>query len=88
LLWIDFETLRAAPQRTLEQVLDFLDTRALNGADRARGIEQALSQVPIHPGTRAEAPVGEAVLKLEKLMSAAKQRFGDRGSIARRSVGR
>jgi hypothetical protein len=78
LLWIDFEQLRANPQRTLERVLGFLgyDSSHAAGTDASK-IERALERIPVHQGARASLPADESVLHLETILEAARGRFGD-----------
>jgi len=78
LLWVDFEALQTDPERVLRQILQFVGHRP--GHDErtlATDIESALSSVPIHRGERAAMPDDESVLQLERLMQAARQRFGE-----------
>jgi hypothetical protein len=78
LLWVDFEALQTDPERVLRQILRFVDHRP--GHDErtvATDIEAALSSVPIHRGERAAMPDDESVLQLDRLMQAARQRFGE-----------
>lgn len=78
MLWVDFEALQTDPERVLRQILQFAGA----GRDRdenapATDIEAALSTVPIHRGERAAMPNDEAVLQLDRVMRAARQRFGE-----------
>ena len=78
LLWVDFEALQTDPERVLRQILQFVGHRP--GHDErtlATDIEAALSSVPIHRGERAAMPDDESVLQLDRLMQAARQRFGE-----------
>jgi hypothetical protein len=78
LLWVDFEALQTDPERVLRQILKFVGDRP--GRDErslAADIEAALSSVPIHRGERAVMPDDESVLELDRLMRAARQRFGE-----------
>lgn len=78
LLWVDFEALQTDPERVLRQILQFVGDRP--GRDErtlAADIETALSSVPIHRGERAAMPDDESVLQLDRMMQAARQRFGE-----------
>jgi hypothetical protein len=78
LLWVDFEALQTDPERVLRQILQFTGGR-LERDERsiAADIEAALASVPIHRGGRAAMPQDESVLQLERLMRAARSRFGE-----------
>lgn len=78
LLWVDFEALQTDPERVLRQILRF--TGAPPGHDErsvTASIEAALSSVPIHRGERAAMPEEGSVLQLDRLMRAARSRFGE-----------
>lgn len=78
LMWVDFEALQTDPERILRQILQF--TASTAGRDEravAADIETALATVPIHRGERAAMPQDESVLQLERLMHAARKRFGE-----------
>ena len=75
LLWVDFEALQTDPERVLRQILQFVGARA--GRDDGADIEAALSSVPIHRGERAPMPDDESVVQLERVMGAARRRFGE-----------
>jgi omega-hydroxy-beta-dihydromenaquinone-9 sulfotransferase len=78
MLWVDFEALLTDPERVLRQILRFTGERP-GGSEhsRAADIERALASVPIHRGERAAMPDDESVLQLDRLMRAARQRFGE-----------
>ena len=78
MLWVDFEALQTDPERVLRQILQFAGGRP--GRDEqsdAPDIEAALASVPIHRGERAAMPEDESVLQLDRLMRAARRRFGE-----------
>ena len=78
MLWVDFEALQTDPERVLRQILQFVGGRP--GRDERSStadIEAALSSVPIHRGERAAMPDDESVLQLDRVMRAARQRFGE-----------
>lgn len=82
LLWVDFEALQTDPERVLRQILRF--TGRSIGAEPGAGeqshsaqIERALAAVPIHRGQRATMPDDEPVVQLERVMRAARRRFGE-----------
>lgn len=78
MLWVDFEALQTDPERVLRQILQFAGTRRDRDENApAPDIEAALSTVPIHRGERAAMPNDEAVLQLDRVMHAARQRFGE-----------
>lgn len=78
LLWVDFEALQTDPERVLRQILQFVGSRPGHGDESlAADIEAALSSVPIHRGERAALPDDEAVLQLDRVMQAARRRFGE-----------
>jgi len=86
LLWIDFEELRAQPQRTLLRALEFAGaTDSASGSAGAARVAQTLARVPIHAGERASLPEDEEVRELEALMAAARIRFGAPGMVHRSS---
>jgi omega-hydroxy-beta-dihydromenaquinone-9 sulfotransferase len=77
LLWVDFQELRTRPAQVLHRVLRFIrpDGRTEEGA-AARRVDQALARIPIHHGSRANLPADESAQEIERLMAAARQRFG------------
>ena len=78
MLWVDFEALQTDPERVLRQILQFTGGRP--GRDErslTADIEAALASVPIHRGERAAMPEDESVLQLDRLMRAARRRFGE-----------
>ncbi|MGA7540204.1 MAG: sulfotransferase [Steroidobacteraceae bacterium] len=82
MLWVDFEALQTDPERVLRQILQFTGQLAGDRAggsehSRAADIERALASVPIHRGERATMPDDESVLQLDRLMRAARRRFGE-----------
>lgn len=79
LLWVDFEALQTDPERVLRQILQFAGKRPQQGGEPslAADIERALSSVPIHRGERASMPDDESVLQLDRVMEAARRRFGE-----------
>ncbi len=89
LYWLDFEQLRADPQRTLQRTLEFLGAHRLAspsaGPPGDAPLRQALSRVPIYPGSRAALPDDEDVRRFEALMASARHRFGD-AAAARRTL--
>jgi|SRR5579863_5550184 len=74
LLWVDFDELRSEPGKLLHRVLDFIDPAL--GANAETNIRQALVRQPVHTGTRAAMPAGNAVERVEVRIQAARQRFG------------
>jgi hypothetical protein len=77
MLWIDFEDLRTDPKEVLDRVWRFLRPDSASDAEAtARSFDHALTQVPIHKGSRASLPADESVQALEKVMAAARQQFG------------
>jgi omega-hydroxy-beta-dihydromenaquinone-9 sulfotransferase len=78
LLWVDFEALQTDPERVLRQILQFAGDRPGHGERTLTAdIETALSSIPIHRGERAAMPEDEFVLQLDRLMHAARRRFGE-----------
>ncbi len=80
MLWVDFEALQTDPERVLRQILHFIGGRP--GRDErslSADIEAALAAVPIHRGERAAMPDDESVLQLDRMMRAARRRFGESG---------
>jgi len=78
MLWVDFEALQTDPKRVLRQILQFAGDRPGRGQQSLTAdIEAALASIPIHRGERAAMPDDESVLQLEKVMRAARQRFGE-----------
>ena len=79
MLWVDFEALQTDPERVLRQILRFTsgDGPAASEPARAADIERALASVPIHRGERAVMPEDESVLQLDRVMGAARLRFGE-----------
>ncbi len=77
LLWIDFQELTANPTQVLQRVLRFLgvDEHGDSGSIAQR-VDQALARIPIYDGSRSNLPTDEGAKQLEKLMAAARQRFG------------
>lgn len=77
LLWVDFEELRTAPRATLERVLTFLGSNQLvYGNTHSDKLDQALSRIAIHDGSRSSLSGNERIETLKKLMTSARQRFG------------
>jgi hypothetical protein len=77
MLWVDFEALQTDPERVLRQILQFAGDRPGGERSLTADIEAALSSVPIHRGERAAMPDDESVLQLDRVMRAARQRFGE-----------
>jgi omega-hydroxy-beta-dihydromenaquinone-9 sulfotransferase len=82
MLWVDFEALQTDPERVLRQILRFTgpitgEPPAASEHARAADIERALAAVPIHRGGRAPMPEDPSVLQLDRLMRAARRRFGE-----------
>jgi hypothetical protein len=78
MLWVDFEALQTDPGRVLRQILQFAGDRPGHGVQSLTAdIEAALSSVPIHRGERAPMPDDESVLQLDRVMRAARGRFGE-----------
>lgn len=78
MLWVDFEALQTDPERVLRQILRFAGERpAHRGPSPDADIEAALASVPIHRGERAPMPDEESVRQLERVMRAARHRFGE-----------
>lgn len=78
MLWVDFEALQTDPERVLRQILQFAGDRPGHGAPSLTAdIAAALASVPIHRGERAPMPSDESVLQLDRMMHAARQRFGE-----------
>ena len=78
MLWVDFEALQTDPERVLRQILQFAGERhGRNERSLAGDIDAALSSVPIHRGERAPMPDDEFVLQLDRVMRAARCRFGE-----------
>jgi hypothetical protein len=63
MLWVDFEALQTDPERVLRQILQF-------AGDRPGRDERSL-------GERASTPDDESVLQLDRVMRAARLRFGE-----------
>jgi omega-hydroxy-beta-dihydromenaquinone-9 sulfotransferase len=77
MLWIDFEQLRLQPKQTLLGILSFLGATSSSGAPLGPDpVDEALARIPIHAGSRASLPDDAHVATLERLMGAARQRFG------------
>jgi omega-hydroxy-beta-dihydromenaquinone-9 sulfotransferase len=76
MLWVDFEELRTDPRQVLERIWRFISPNLAIDETIARRLDQALTQVPVHEGSRASLPADESVQKLEKLMTAARRQFG------------
>ncbi|MGH8318197.1 MAG: sulfotransferase family protein [Steroidobacteraceae bacterium] len=78
MLWVDFEALQTDPERVLRQILHFSGVSpGRDEASLAADIETALASVRIHRGGRAPMPDDQPVLQLERLMRAARRRFGE-----------
>ena len=78
MLWVDFEALQTDPERVLRQILQFAGDRPGHGErSLTADIAAALSSVPIHRGERAPIPNDESVLQLDRVMRAARRRFGE-----------
>jgi omega-hydroxy-beta-dihydromenaquinone-9 sulfotransferase len=78
LLWVDFEALQTDPERILRQILRFVGERPGHAAPSLdTDIEAALASVPIHRGERAPMPDEEPVRRLDEVMRAARNRFGE-----------
>jgi hypothetical protein len=77
MLWVDFEALRTDPASVLRQILQFTAAGSRPG-DGSRGVDiaAALASVPIHPGKRASMPDDAQVRAFDRLMRAARRRFG------------
>jgi hypothetical protein len=77
LLWLDFEQLRTDPRSALARVLEFVGpVPGIEPAQRSERLDQATARVTIHPGTRSALPDDEGVRQLERVMAAARARFG------------
>jgi len=77
MFWIDFEDLQVSPKCTLERVIRFLGPdSSIDEVSLARRLDQALERVPIYEGARVSVPADENIRTLERLMAAARQRFG------------
>ena len=86
MLWIDFAQLRARPRETLLEILEFVGPVSGTSGERDSAtpgaklevteVDRALARVPIHAGSRASLPADSDVLELERLMAAARQKFG------------
>lgn len=88
MLWVDFEELRTAPGQVLGRVVAFLEPDSSGSPESCtRDLSEALARIPIHDGSRATVPENEASLALERLMAAARLRFGDPLSATRRFHG-
>jgi hypothetical protein len=85
LLWIEFESLQAAPRAALSSALDFLSVE--QDCERERRLDKALRSIPMHPGSRALAASDAHGERLDGLMARAQQRFGA-GAVARCSANR
>ena len=85
LLWVDFESLQAAPRQTLATVLDFLSIE--QDSERERRLDEAVRSIPVHPGSRALAASDARSERLDELTARSRQRFGA-GAVARCSVNR
>jgi len=77
LLWVDFESLQENRLESLQRVLKFI------GLDQSSGsgvplehLKQAIAAIPVHQGQRSSSPLGAAAEKLQRLMAAARHRFG------------
>lgn len=78
MLWVDFEALQTDPERVLRQILRFVGERPGRGEQSLdTDIGRALSSVPIHRGERAIMPDEESVRQLDRMMQAARRRFGE-----------
>jgi hypothetical protein len=77
MLWVDFEELRRDPRQLLERVMHFLG--AGDQSMMGPSIDEALSRVRIHAGTRANVPAGPEAAQLEDRMAAARELFGQGG---------
>jgi hypothetical protein len=78
MLWIEFEQLRANPRQTLERVLSFLGfDPSRNAASDPSKIERVLEKIPVHQGVRVSLPTDDSVARLEMIMEAARNRFGN-----------
>jgi hypothetical protein len=77
MLWVDYQGLRTNRVQVLQRVMRFLGPDGTSDASVVeRRVDQALALIPIHDGSRANLPADESAQKLEKLMAAARQRFG------------
>jgi hypothetical protein len=77
MLWIDFKELQTDRVQVLQRVLRFLGLDVSSDASAVKQrVDQALTRIPIHDGSRVNLPAGESAQKVEKLMAAARQRFG------------
>jgi hypothetical protein len=78
MLWVDFEALQTDPERVLRQILQFAGARAGHGEQSLNSdVDAALASVPIHRGERASMPDDESVRQLDRVMGAARRRFGE-----------
>jgi hypothetical protein len=85
LLWLDFESLQAAPREALSEVLDFLSVE--RDCERERRLDEAVRSIPVHPGSRLLAASDARSERLDALMARSRQHFGA-GAVARCSVNR
>jgi hypothetical protein len=88
LLWVDFAALHSEPRPVLRAVLDFLQPSPIGSdSERERQLDAALQRTPVHAGSRTLAASDPNTERLDRLMVAARQRFGER-AVARLSSNR
>lgn len=76
--WVDFDELRADPKKTLRRVLGFLKAdSSLYGDAFTSNLDRALTRLPILHGSAIRVSGSEATESLERVMIAARKRFGD-----------
>ncbi|HEY2590761.1 MAG TPA: sulfotransferase [Steroidobacteraceae bacterium] len=79
MLWVDYDALQSDPGPVLGQVLRFVgapaaaDPRVLQST-----VQSAVAAVPVHRGTRSELPNEAGLARLDRVMRAARDRFGAR----------
>jgi hypothetical protein len=77
MLWVDFEELRTNPKLMLTRILRFLDPDfSMDEPALERVLDEALLRVPIYAGGRTSLPAEESVQQFERLVAAARHRFG------------
>lgn len=79
MLWVDYDALQSDPATVLRQVLRFVGAPAAADPSVLQStVQSAVAAVPIHRGTRAELPNEDGLVKLDRLMRSARDRFGAR----------
>ena len=77
MLWVDYDALQLDPSAVLRQVLRFVRAPAATDPDVLQStVQSAVAAVPLHRGTRAELPNEEWLVRLDRLMRVARERFG------------